>query len=237
MFKTKSASLLSIAFSMLTAYMGRAGLMLYAVDLSDPDVKEAIKAAVDEATAGLSTKNAELLGEVKKLRKDSAIKPEDYERLETERDDLKAQLEKAAKDLKTANTNAEKATKQLEAAEGFNRTLLVDNGLNEELTKAGVTNPAFLKAARTILSGQVQIVTEGDQRVAKVGEKLLADHVAEWAKSDEGKHFVSAAQSSGGGAGGGSGQSNVKTKTRAEFDSMSHGERSTFSKEGGKVVD
>jgi predicted nuclease with TOPRIM domain len=216
MFTTKSASLLYTVFEMLTAYMGRAGLMLYAADLNDPDVKDAIKAAVEEATAGLTAKNAELLGEVKKLRKAGEIKPEDLERVEAERDELKTQLDKATKDLKTATTTAEKAAKQLEAAEGYNRTLLVDNGLNEALTKAGVTNPAFIKAARSILAGQVQIVTEGDQRVAKVGEKALGDFVGEWAKSDEGKHFVAAPGNSGGGAQGGSGDGGKKVEGKVD---------------------
>lgn len=236
MFKTKSASLFSTAFAMLTAYMGRAGLILYAADLSDPEIKDAIKAAVEEATAGLSAKNAELLKELKQARKAGEIKPEDLERVESERDELKTQLEKVTKDLKVANTNAEKATKQLEAVEGFNRTLLVDNGLNEALAKAGVTNPAFLKAARTILAGQVQIVTEGDQRLAKVGEKGLADFVGEWAKSDEGKNFVSATINTGGGAHGGGGGGG-KTISQSEFNALSAKDRAAKMADGYTLVD
>lgn len=237
MFKTKSASLFYTAFEMLTAYMGRAGLILYAVDPNDPEIKDAIKAAVEEATAGLSAKNAELLKELKQARKAGEIKPEDLERVESERDDLKAQLEKVIKDLKVANTNAEKATKALEAEQGFTTKLLADNGLTEQLTKAGVTNPINLKAAKAMLGGQIQIVTEGDQRVAKVGDKPLADFIGDWAKSDEGKHFVAPGIHSGGGAGGGSGGGNAKTMTRADFDALSPEAKASAMKDGTKLTD
>lgn len=207
------------------------------IDINSPEVKAAIEAAVEAAVTPLAAKRDELLAEVKKLRKDSAIKPEDMERLEAERDELKEQLDKASKDLKAANTNAEKANKALADAEGFNHKLLVDNGLSDALTKAGVTNPAFLKAVKSTLAGQVQIVADGENRVAKVGDKALADFVAEWAKSDEGKHFVAAPANSGGGSQGGSSGNNAKTMTRSAWDAASHAERATFSKEGGKVVD
>lgn len=211
------------------------------IDLSAPEAQEAIKQAVDAAVAAatkpLIEKRDELLGEVKKLRKESAIKPEDVEKLEAQIDELKGNLAKAETEAKTAKIAADKATKALEAESGFNQRLLVDNGLTEALTKAGVTNPAFLRAVKSTLASQVQVVTEGDNRIAKAGDKLLADFVTEWAKSDEGKHFVSAPNNNGGGSQGGGGNGNAKTMTRAQFDSASQAERATFSKEGGKVID
>jgi hypothetical protein len=203
MFKTKS--LLFTAFSMLTAYMGRAGLLMYAIDPNDQEVKDLIKQAVEDATAGLSTKNAELLKEVKELRKGKQVSPEDLAAIQEERDTLQQQLDATKKELKAATTNMDKLTKDLASEQGFTTKLLADNGLTDQLTKAGVTNPISLKAAKAMLGSQVQIVTDGDQRVAKVGDKTLADFVGEWAKSDEGKHFVAAPNHSGGGAGGGSG--------------------------------
>lgn len=239
MFKTKS-SLFYIAFAWLTAYMGRAGLILYAgdIDLNAPEIKEAIKAAVEEATAPLATKRDELLAEVRKLKQGKQVSPEDHAALESERDELREQLNKANKDLKAANTNAEKATKALADEQGFTTKLLADNGLSDALVKAGVNNPAHLKAVKALLQSQVQIVTEGDQRVAKVGDKSLADYVGEWAKSDEGKNFVSAAANSGGGAQGGNGQgSGAKSMTRAAFNGLSPAEQMAHSKSGGMITD
>jgi predicted nuclease with TOPRIM domain len=173
------------------------------IDLNAPEVQEAIKAAIKESTESLAEKNKELLNELKQARKNQEIKPEQLERLEQERDELKAQLDKTAKEARDLKTVAEKATKQLEAETGFTQKLLVDNGLSDVLVKAGVSNPAHLKAVKSMLASQVQIAVDGDNRVAKVGDKSLVDYVTEWAKSDEGKHFVSAQANNGGGAQGG----------------------------------
>jgi hypothetical protein len=207
------------------------------IDLNDPEVKAAIKAAVDEATAPLVEKRDELLGEVRKLKQGKSVSPEDHAALETERDGLKEQVTKLGKELKTAKDTAEKATTDLKSEQGFTTKLLADNGLSDALVKAGVNNPAHLKAVKAMLSSQVQIVTEGDQRIAKVGDKALADFVGEWAKTDDGKHFVSAANNNGGGAGGGAGGGSKKTLSRAEFEAKSPADRMEFSKTGGQVTD
>ena len=181
------------------------------IDLESPEAKAAIKAAVEEATAALAAKNKELLGELKEARKGKTINPEDVEKLESRIEELTGQLSEAQKTAKKATTDAEKATKALADAEGFTQRLLVDNGLTDALTKAGVSNPVHLKAAKALLNGQVQIVADGDSKVAKVGDKALAEFIAEWAKGDEGKFFVAAPNNTGGGANGGSGGSGGKT--------------------------
>lgn len=188
------------------------------IDLESPEAKAAIKAAVEEATAALAAKNKELLGELKEARKGKTINPEDVEKLESRIEELTGQLTEAQKTAKTATKQAEAAAKQLADAEGFTQRLLVDNGLTDALTKAGVSNPVHLKAAKALLSGQVQIVADGDSKVAKVGEKALADFIGEWAKGDEGKFFVAAPNNSGGGANGGSGGSGNKTTDLTKID-------------------
>jgi len=226
-------------FSMINRYMAAMGLMLFAVDLDDAEVKAAIKEAVDAAVKPLAEKRDELLNEVKQLRKGKQVSPEDLEKLEAERDQYKDQAEKLAKDLKAANSNAEKFGKELETEKSFTQRLLVENGLTEQLTKAGVTNPAFLKAASAILASQVQIVPDGDKRVAKVGEKPLADFVGEWAKSDDGKHFVSAPNNSGGGSGGNGNPSGgaKKSMTRTAFEALDPAGKVAFTKEGGQLTE
>lgn len=207
------------------------------IDLNSPEVKEAIQAAVDAAIAPLAAKRDELLAENRKLKAGKQVSPEDYASLEAERDELRTKLDQSGKDLKATNTKLEQVTKALETESGFTKKLLADNGLSEALVAAGVKNPAHLKAVKALLSGQVQIVTEGDQRIAKVGDKALSDFVTEWAASDDGKHFVSASNNTGGGSQGGSGGGNEKTMTRAQFDAADHATRAKFAKEGGKVID
>lgn len=173
------------------------------IDVNAPEVQEAIAAAVEKATAPLLAKRDELLSEVKALRKGKQVNPEDVEKLESTIDELKSQLGEAQKIVKTATKEAESAKKALQDSEGFTQRLLVDNGLSDALAKAGVTNPVHMKAVKSMLAGQVQIVAEGDTRVAKVGDKALADFVTDWAKGDEGKFFVAAPANGGGGSSGG----------------------------------
>lgn len=173
------------------------------IDLTSPEVKAAIAAAVEEATAGLVAKRDELLGKLKKAQKDSAIDPADLEAAERERDELRTKLAEQTK-------IATKATKDLEAANkratdidsAYNGTLR-DAALTEALTKAGVTSPALLKAAKALLGTHATVVDENGTRVVKAGDKALGDFITEWAGSDEGKHFVAAADITGGGAQGG----------------------------------
>lgn len=199
------------------------------IDLNDPSVKEAIKAAVDEATAGLLKKRDELLGEVKKLRKNFEIDPEDYQRLKEENEELQGKVAEANKAAKKAGEDAQKALKQAEAEGSAVRQLLVENGLNEALTKAGV-KPEYLKAAKAMFAKDVQVIADGENRVAKVGDKALTDFVSEWAQTDEGKHFVTAPANSGGGAGAGKGGSFTPNKKASE---MNAGEKAAFIKEHG----
>lgn len=207
------------------------------IDLSTPEAKAAIAAAVEEATAGLISKRDELLAENKTLKKGRAVDPEAVSKLEERIDALTAELATAGKALKTTQGDADKSRKALEAESGYVQRLLVDNGLSEALAKAGVTNPVHQKAARAMLASQVQIAADGDQRVAKVGDKALAEFIGEWAKGDEGKHFVSAPINSGGGAQGGSGGGAAKTMTRSAFDAMDPAARSAQSKAGLTLTD
>jgi hypothetical protein len=182
-----------------------------AVDLKDAEVQAAIKAAVEsavaEATEGLKAKNVELLAKLKKAQKDSIVDPAEHAALQSELEGTQAKLAEATKAFKAATSESEKVKKAYESESQLTHRLLVDNGLTDALTKSGVTNPVHLRAAKAMLAGQVQLIADGENRIAKVGEKPLADYVGEWAKSDEGKYFVAAQQNTGGGAMGGDGKS------------------------------
>jgi hypothetical protein len=179
-----------------------------------------------------------LIGELREAKKGRTIDPAEIEKLESRIDALTAEAATANRAAKDAAKAAEIATKALESETGFTAKLLVDNGLVSELTKHGVTNPVHLKAAQALLRANVQIVQEGDNRVAKAGDKLMSDMVKEWAAGEEGKHFVTAPANSGGGASGGAGKPGAKTMTRADYETRAAtGENmSTFFKEGGTLV-
>lgn len=205
-----------------------------AFDANDPDTK----AAIEAITAPLVAKNAEVLRELKEARKGKTIDPAELEKLESRIDSLTAELTTAQKTAKDATKAAELATKAHADESGFTSRLLIDNGLVSELTKHGVTNPISLKAAQAMLRSGVAISADGENRVAKVGDKTLSDYVKDWAASDEGKHFVTAPANSGGGAnGGGTGGTGKQTASRTQFDAMGQSERATFAKAGGTVTD
>lgn len=186
----------------LIAALFAPAMPLYAFDPNDPADKAALEEAVEKALAPIKAKRDELLSENRRLKQGAEIKPEDLQRVEQERDDLATKLADANKALKTANTQLEGANKALQGEQGYTHKLLVENGLRAALTEAGVSNPVNLKAAMAMIQtgAKVEVVADGENRVAKVGDKPLSEFVKEWSQGDEGKHFVAAQNNSGGGA-------------------------------------
>lgn len=83
----------------------------------------------------------------------------------------------------------------------------LDRDLTDALTEAGVTNPAFAKAARTMLSDGVKVSEDGSPYVeTDMGPLRLGEHVKRWAAGD-GKDFVTAPKGGGGKGGEGGGKS------------------------------
>jgi hypothetical protein len=194
-------------------------------DVNAPEAQEAIQAAVDAAVANMAAKNKELLGELKKAKKGQEIDPQTVADLEAQVEKLQGDLTTASKTAKEASKAHEAAVKKLESETGFTQKLLIDNGLLETLGKNGVTNPVHQKAAVAMLRSGVSIIADGESRIAKVGDKALADYVKEWASSEEGKHFVAAPANTGGGATGGSSSTGKKTITRNQFAEMAPAEQ------------
>lgn len=175
-----------------------------AFDPKDPDaikaIKEAVDAAVSEATNGLVEKNKELLGKLKKAQKDATIDPDEHAALQSQLEETQNKLREIEKINKTLTADVDKYKKNYEGESKVVHDLLVDNGLSSALLANGVKKPAFLNAAKALLAGKVTLISEGDKRIAKVGDKVLADFIKEWAGTDEGKSFVDAAVNNGTGA-------------------------------------
>lgn len=207
------------------------------IDLNSPEVKAELEKMVAEATSGLVAKRDELLAEVKKLRKNQEIKPEQLEALEEQIETYKSQLTEAQKMTKQSVAELDRLKKAYETEASFNSKMLVDAGLTDAIAKAGVA-PQYIKAVKSMLASQVQVKVEGDERKAVIGDKTLADFIGEWSKSDEGKYFIAAPSNSGGGStGGGNAGGGVKTMPRTDFDKISSAEKAAFLKEGGKLID
>lgn len=170
------------------------------LDRNDPEVKALIDEVIAEATEALSAKNKELLAELRTAKakaKGAEIDPEEHARLQSQVEDLTGQLAKVTKD---SAKQIEKLTKDVADKDTALTQHLIDGGLTAALAKVGVA-PHFMDAAKAMLRGQASI----KDGAAVIGDKPLADHITEWAGSDQGKHFVLAPQNSGGGGQGGGG--------------------------------
>lgn len=210
---------------------------MYTEEQLQAAIKEAAQKA-SEATEGLVNKNRELLAELKAARKGQEIKPEELDKLQAKIDGLENENDQLVKQVKEQAKSFEKVQADLQAESGFTSKLLLDNGLTEALVKAGVATP-LLPAVKALLSSQAKVVTDGENRKAMIGEKDLTAFITDWAASDEGKHYISAPQNTGGGANVGQGNNNMQNQTvkRSAFDEMSHTQRVEFAKSGGEVTD
>ena len=182
-----------------------------------PEIQAMIDEAVASATEGLKNHNKQLLADLKRNeRNGKSVDPAEVERLEAALEKSQADNATLQKQYKDLSKNFEEKSNALDSESKYTRQLLIQNGLTAELSKAGVTNPTHLKAVQAMLKENVQIVVEGDARIAKIGDKALSDFVKEWAAGDEGKHFVQAPANSGGGATGGNGGGAASTKGRID---------------------
>lgn len=174
------------------------------VDLKDPKIAAAIEAAVEAAVGGLKTKNAELIRKLEgaKTAEEKAAK---YDEIVAERDKLTAKVEELGGNNRALGKQLKDATEALGKESTFTQSLLIDGGLTNELSKAGVV-PELMPAVKAMLKEMgAKVVVEGEARKAMIGDKELSAFVSAWATSDAGKHFVKATANQGGGANGGQG--------------------------------
>lgn len=121
-----------------------------------------------------------------------------------------AELQKGAPDTAATQARLAQLQEQLEAAkaaagewQGKYTGITRDQSLQQALQSAGINEPAFVKAATAMLSGQVKLGDDGTAFVeTAMGPRMVGDFVKQWAAS-EGKAFVSPPV--GGGAKGGNG--------------------------------
>jgi len=180
------------------------------IDLNDPEVKAAITTAVEEATSGLSTKNKELLTELKTARKGQTITPEEFTRVESERDDAQTKLKDADKARAKAEKDLKAAQDSTAAEQLANHTLLVDRGISDALIKAGVKKE-YMDFVKAKYLTQAKVVEADGARKGQIGDKDIDAFFGEWAKGEEAKHFIGAPANNGGGAtGGGGGATNAE---------------------------
>ena len=109
-----------------------------------------------------------------------------------------------------------------------------DRSLADALTAAGVTNPAFVRAATAMLAPSVKMENGAAVIETDMGPMALADHVKRWAAS-EGKDFVS--PPAGGGARGNDRAAGGRTMSLADFNTKSPKERAAIMAAGTTLTE
>lgn len=115
-------------------------------------------------------------------------------------------------------------TGKLDEASGKITGMTRDTALKAALSDAGITNPAFLKAATMLHRDAIKMDGESAVVDGPMGPKPLADFIKNWAAGDEGKAFVT--QPKGGGAKGG------ETGAPKPLAEMGDAERLALAREG-----
>jgi hypothetical protein len=182
-----------------------------------------------QSVDALTESNKGLKGDLAKAKakaKGAEIDPEEHAALKLQVEEL---TEKLGKSEGLSKKEIEKLTKQLGEKDGALQKYLIDANLTESLAKAGV-KPEFMDASKALLKSSASIKADNGEYIPVIGDKSLADYVAEWAKGDQGKHFVLAPANSGGGAGGGDGKSPPINKKAKDMDAQ---EKATFIAEHG----
>jgi seryl-tRNA synthetase len=203
------------------------------IDLNAPEVQTAI----EEATKGLVKKRDELLAEVKKLRKDSSIDPDDYNRLKEEKETLSDKLNELTKTSKQYTAELERIKKAAADEAEYSSKLLVETNLNDAINSIGI-KPEFNRAVKALFANQAQVIASQEGRSVKIGDKSVSDFMKEWSETDEGKSFRAAPINQGGGSTGGQGgKTGKKTITKSDYRALDPQSKIDFSKSGGEIID
>jgi hypothetical protein len=162
-----------------------------------------------QSVDALTESNKGLKGDLAKAKakaKGAEIDPEEHAALKLQVEELTDKLGKAEG---LSKKEIEKLTKNLSEKDGALQKYLIDANLTESLAKAGV-KPEFMDASKALLKSSAIIKADNGEFVPMIADKPLTEYVTEWAKGDQGKHFIAAPANSGGGAEGGTGGSQGK---------------------------
>jgi len=211
------------------------------------DLDKAVAAVVKGEVDGLKKKNDELMEKYQDVNK--KLKP--FEGLDAE--EIKKVL-KSAKDAKDKKDKDEgnwekvvadmKAAHETEIAKRDDQQkqwqLELDKNLKaaavrDAIVEAKIAAP-FIKAVTPMLETQMVVVGEGDKRRALIGDKTATEFLSAFVATDEGKHYVSADNNSGGGAGG-SGVTGYKGPNPFDPKTVNITEQMKLVKENPKLAD
>ena len=205
-------------------------------DDSKTDETAAALAKMQESIDRLEAKNAELIGENRRLKRAGEIKPEDLAAAEDRADKAEAALAEATKQVKTLTTERDKAVQALEQVSGAARSYALEAEITDAIAKGNVV-PALVPALKAMVAQQAKADLVDGKYAVMIGDKPARDYIGAFLDSDDGKHFKAAASNGGGGAPGGGGASGGKTMATSDFNALGAKERAAFMSSGGTLTD
>lgn len=200
-----------------------------------------IQAKIDEAVAGLKSKNDELIADNKKLKTDlrrvQDITPEMLAAVEAERDKALTDLAAAQKQAKDAAKVAETATKALETEQGAARSYALEAELASAIAEGNVV-PGLVPGFKAMMMTQAKADLIDGKYSVQIGDKAAREHIKAFLDSDDGKAWRAAAANGGGGATGGGGKGEAgKSISAAEFNALGPKDRAARMSEGYVIGD
>lgn len=205
-------------------------------DDTKTDDNAAALAKMQESIDRLETKNAQLIGENRRLKRAGEIKPEDLAAAEDRADKAEAALAEATKQVKTLTTERDKAVQAMEQERGAARSYALEAEITDAIAKGNVV-PALVPALKAMVAQQAKADLVDGKYAVMIGDKPARDYIGAFLDSDDGKHFKAAASNGGGGAPGGGGASGGKTMTTTDFNALGAKERAAFMSSGGMLTD
>jgi vacuolar-type H+-ATPase subunit I/STV1 len=209
--------------------------------LESEEGKAAIAKAVEEATSGLKTKNDELLGTIKKEKETKKSLEERLDEIEKAKKEAEEEaalksgdIEKIRESLQQKHSKeVEELTNKLSDRDTRLQKLLIDNGLTDALTKAGV-HKDYMDATKALIkaNNKAEITEIDGETIAQIDGKPLTEFVSQWSQGDQGKPFIAAAENGGGGANGTN--SGGKANTAKKKADMSVKEKTEYIREHGQ---
>ena len=202
------------------------------LDLDDDSIREhravaPLRNAYDRTKSDLQRAREEREAASAKLRAlPEDFDPDMWKRLKEGGDPAKREAQMVEM-RKQFETERDEWKSKYEEASGRVQRVIVERSLEDALASSGITSPAFIKAARALLVGQVKL--DGDRPVVEtdMGSFPVADYVKRWA-AGEGKDFVQP-PSGGGARGNDRGTSGTgKTVAAKDLESMTPREKADF---------
>lgn len=210
------------------------------IDTDTAEGKAELQKLIEKETEGLKTKNAELLGEVKKTKDSFKSIQDQLDEIKAAKEEAEAAAAEKSGDVEKIKTSlAQKHQKELDAIKAqleqskamLNQTL-IDKGLSDALVKANVA-PHHMPAVTALIkaTAKAEIIDQDGNAVAMFDGKPINEFVQAWSQGDMGKHYIAAPNNGGGGASGSNGNGGAGTGKKADW---SVKQKTDFIRENGK---